>query len=74
MTFCMVPNGHNPSPWASKVELVEKKKKTKKNQTNKKKNLPANAGDIKDVGLIPGSDPLKEGMAAYSSILDCRIS
>ena len=38
------------------------------------KNLSANAGDIRDVGLIPGSeDPLEEGMATHSSILDWRI-
>ena len=36
--------------------------------------LPANAGDIKDMGLIPGQeDPLEEGMATYSSILVWRI-
>ena len=34
------------------------------------KNPPASVGDIRDVGLIPGSeDPLKEGMAPHSSIL-----
>ena len=38
------------------------------------KNLPANAGDIKDVGLIPGQeDPLEEGMAIHFSILAWRI-
>ena len=38
------------------------------------KNYPANAGDIKDVGSIPGSeDPLEEGMATHSSILAWRI-
>ena len=38
-------------------------------------NLPANAGDIRDAGLIPGSeDPLEEGMAIHSSILAWRIS
>ena len=38
------------------------------------KNLPANAGDIRDVGLIPGSeDPLEEGMATHSSIITWRI-
>ena len=38
------------------------------------KNLPASAGDIREVGLIPGSeDPLKEGMAMHSSILAWRI-
>ena len=39
------------------------------------KNLPPNAGDIRDVGLIPGlwEDPLEEGMATHSSILACRI-
>ena len=34
------------------------------------KNPPANAGDIRDVGSIPGSgNPLEEGMATHSSIL-----
>ena len=34
------------------------------------KNLPANAGDVRDVGLIPGlGRPLEEGMATHSSIL-----
>ena len=34
------------------------------------KNSPANAGDLRDVGLIPGlEDPLEEGMATHSSIL-----
>ena len=38
-------------------------------------NLPANAGDIRDAGLIPGSeDPLEEDMATHSSILAWRIS
>ena len=36
--------------------------------------LPANAGDVRDVGSIPGSeDPLEEGMATHSSILVWRI-
>ena len=34
------------------------------------KNLPANAGDIRDLGLIPGSGrSLEDGMATSSSIL-----
>jgi len=34
------------------------------------KNLPANAGDIRNARLIPESgDPLEEGMATHSSIL-----
>ena len=34
------------------------------------KNPPANAGDVRDVGSIPGwEDPLEEGMATHSSIL-----
>ena len=37
------------------------------------KNLPANARDIRDMGLIQG-DPLKKGMATHSSILTWRIS
>ena len=38
------------------------------------KNPLANAGDIRDVGLIPGwEDPLEEGMATHSSIFAWRI-
>ena len=38
------------------------------------KNLPANAGDIRNTGLIPRSGrPLQEGMATHSSILAWRI-
>ena len=38
------------------------------------KNLPANAGDIRDMGLIPVSGIfLKEGIATHSSILAYRI-
>ena len=38
------------------------------------KNLPANAGDPGDVGLIPGSGRSPgEGMATHSSILAWRI-
>ena len=38
------------------------------------KSLPANAGDARDAGSIPGEeDPLKKGMAAHSSILAWRI-
>ena len=46
--------------WDSKVALVVK-------------NPSANAGDIRDLGSIPGSeDPLKEGLATNSSILAWR--
>ena len=39
------------------------------------KNMPANARDIRDPGLIPGwEDPLEESMAPHSSILAWRIS
>ena len=39
------------------------------------KNLPANAGDSKDEGLIAGGeDPLEKGMATHSSILAWRIT
>ena len=49
------------SLWASQVAGVVK-------------DLPANAGDIKDVGLIPGSGrSLEEGMATHFSILAWRI-
>ena len=38
------------------------------------KNPPANAGDIKDPGLIPGQeDPLEESTAMHSSVLAWRI-
>ena len=38
------------------------------------KNLPANAGDLTDVGLTPGfEDPLEKSMATHSSILAWRI-
>ena len=38
------------------------------------KNLHANAGDIKDMGSIPGlGKPLEKGIAIHSSILAWRI-
>ena len=38
------------------------------------KNLPANAGDKRDAGLISGwEDPLEEGVTTHSSILAWRI-
>ena len=38
------------------------------------KNLPHNAGDIRDVGLILGlEDPLEKEMANHSSVLGWRI-
>ena len=38
------------------------------------KNLPANAGDIRDAGLTPElGRPLEEGVATHSSILAWRI-
>ena len=38
------------------------------------KNPPANAGDVRDAGLISGQeDPLEEGMTIHSSILAWRI-
>ena len=38
------------------------------------KNLPANAGDTRDTGLIPGwEDPVEEGLVTHSSILGWRI-
>ena len=38
------------------------------------KNLPANAGDLRDMDLTLGrEDPLEEGMATHSSILAWRI-
>ena len=47
--------------WASQVVLVVK-------------NLPANAGDVRDLGSIPGlGRSLEEGTAIHSSILAWRI-
>ena len=38
------------------------------------KNPPADAGDARDLGSIPGQeDPLEEEMATHSSILAWRI-
>ena len=37
------------------------------------KNLPANAGDTRDMGLMDWEAPLKEEMATYSRILACKI-
>ena len=38
------------------------------------KNLPVSAGDVRDVGSIPGwEDLLEEGMATHSSILAWRM-
>ena len=39
------------------------------------KNLAADAGDIRDAGLIPGSErsSLEEGMSTHSSVLAWRI-
>ena len=49
------------SVWASQMALVVK-------------NLPANGGDIIDLGSILGQeDSLEEGMATHSSILAWRI-
>ena len=39
------------------------------------KNLPANTGDVRDTGLIPGLErSLEKDMATHSSILAWRIS
>ena len=37
------------------------------------KNLPATAGDTRDIGLMDWEAPLKEEMATYSRILACKI-
>ena len=48
------------------MALVVKKKK--------KKHLPANAGDVTELGSIPGlGRSLREGMATHSTILAWRI-
>ena len=44
-------------------------------RTQAGKNPPANAGDIKDSGLIPGwGRSLEEGMATHFSILQHRVA
>ena len=37
------------------------------------KNSPANAGDTRDMSLIPRSDPLEKEMAMHSSILPGKL-
>ena len=37
------------------------------------KNLPANAGDIRDAWALGGEDPMEKEMATHSSILGWRI-
>ena len=38
------------------------------------KNLPADAGDVKDMGSVPGQEnPLEESLATHSSLLAWRI-
>ena len=38
------------------------------------KNMPANEGDVRDMGLIPGwKGPLEKRMATHSSVLAWRI-
>ena len=37
------------------------------------KNPPANVGDTRDMGSIPGSDPLQKEMAIHSSTLAWKI-
>ena len=48
---------------------------TRGKRTQAGKNPPANAGDIKDSGLIPGwGRSLEEGMATHFSILQYRVA
>ena len=37
------------------------------------KSLPANSGDVRDAGLIPGLGALEEGTATHSRVLAWRI-
>ena len=57
------------------LELGEKYSGSKASQVSLVvKNPPANAGDVRDTGLIPGlGRSLEEGMATHSSILTRRI-
>ena len=59
--------------WGFPGDLVGKKKQTnkQKKKNKKQKNLPTNAGDVRDTIQFLGlEDPLKEGMATHFSILD----
>ena len=65
--FCTVMSRHHLlirvtiEVWAFQLVLVVK-------------NLPANAGDLRDTNLILGlEDSLEEGMATHFNILACRI-
>ena len=37
------------------------------------KNLPANAGDVRDIQSLGREDPLEKGTATHSSVLAWRI-
>ena len=37
------------------------------------KNLPANAGDVRDIQSLGWEDPLEKGMATHFSVLAWRI-
>ena len=37
------------------------------------KNLPANAGDVRDIQSLGWEDPLEKGMTTHSSVLAWRI-
>ena len=61
------------SPWGRKESDMTEQLTLGVSQVALVKNLPANAGDVRDAGLIPGQeDPLEKRMATYSSILACR--
>ena len=58
------------------LELGEKYSGSKASQVSLVvKNPPANAGDVRDTGLIPGlGRSLEEGMTTHSSILSWKIT
>ena len=56
--------------WTLLVGILHQVKKMASHLGLVVKNLPANAGDVRDMALIPGSSrSLEEGMATHSSIL-----
>ena len=55
--------------------ILERKDSVFRNHSSVVKNLPANAGDIREAGWSLGwEDPSEKGMASHSSILAWRIS
>ena len=77
----MLPGTRTPSPVSGKLKdrAVDPKRQPHIRQAylvaQMVKNPPASAGDVRELGLIPGGeDPLEEEVATHSSILAWRIA